>query len=286
MSIRMRNFLIILASVTLGSFLIAAALFYVTGGIRPVRVMSSEISESAQFETGNIGKIDISTVSTNVSIMPSDDEKIHVDFTGQTSAGAGTASPRMETKIEGDVLRVQIMYPSGVIFSPFNLSTLNLDVYIPQGYEKDLHVSTTSGAIVLEEISLGNMKANSVSGKIDIESILSKKISIDNTSGRVTLVDSKGDLNINTISGKVSAELLSLEDELMVNSVSGAVEVFIPQDSGFSFKLSSISGKLENDFQAKITKSNNRNMEGTVGDGKGMISIHTVSGKIILKYHQ
>jgi DUF4097 and DUF4098 domain-containing protein YvlB len=282
----MRNFLIILASVTLGSFLIAAALFYVTGGIRPVRVMSSEISESAQFETGNIGKIDISTVSTNVSIMPSDDEKIHVDFTGQTSAGAGTASPRMETKIEGDVLRVQIMYPSGVIFSPFNLSTLNLDVYIPQGYEKDLHVSTTSGAIVLEEISLGNMKANSVSGKIDIESILSKKISIDNTSGRVTLVDSKGDLNINTISGKVSAELLSLEDELMVNSVSGAVEVFIPQDSGFSFKLSSISGKLENDFQAKITKSNNRNMEGTVGDGKGMISIHTVSGKIILKYHQ
>lgn len=286
MSIRMRNFLIILASVTLGSFLIAAALFYVTGGIRPVSVASSEISESEQFETENIAKIDISTVSTHVSIMPSDDDRIHVDFTGQTATGVGAASPRMETKIEGDVLRVQIMYPSAVIFNPFNLSSLNLDIYIPQGYDKDLYVSTTSGAIVLEEITLENMKANSVSGKIDIESILSKKISIDNTSGRVTLIDSKGDLNINTISGKVSADLLGLEDELIVNSVSGSVEVFIPQDSGFSFKLSSTSGKVENDFQAKMTSSNNRNMEGTVGNGKAVISIHTVSGKIILKYHQ
>jgi lia operon protein LiaG len=286
MSKRMRNFLIILASVTVGSFMIAAALFYFTGGIRPVSAVSTEISESAQFGIEDISRIEVATVSTNVRVLPSSDEEVHVYFTGHTTTGMGTAIPRMETDIEDGVLSIQIVYPSPIVIGLFHLSSLELDVYIPSGYERDLDVQTTSGAIQLEEMTLENIKTNSVSGRIDLESIYAKKISVNNTSGSVVLEDTKADMNINTVSGKIDADLQKLEKELVINSISGAVKVTVPRQSSFAFALSSTSGKIENDFEANIASSSNRELKGTVGDGNATVSIKTVSGRIMLGHGQ
>jgi lia operon protein LiaG len=286
MSIKMRNFLIVLASVTAGSFLIAATIFFATGGIRPMSALSSEVSQSAEFDTENIDVIDISTVSTRVRVLPSSNEKIHVDFTGNITTSGSANNPRLEANVEKNILLIKIIYPPPFAIGLFNISELKLDIYIPQGYEKDIRVATTSGAIVLEDMTLENVKANSVSGKMDIASLSAKKISADNTSGRVALTDVEGDVEINTISGRVSADMSSLENEIIINSVSGAVDVRMPGDSGFSFQISSTSGTIENGFEATMTRSSNRNMQGTVGDGKGKISIHTISGKVMLGYHQ
>lgn len=286
MSMKMRNFLIVLASVTAGSFLIAASIFFATGGIRPMSALSSEVSQSAEFDTENIDVIDISTVSTRVRVLPSSNEKIHVDFTGNITTSGSASNPRLEAKVEKNTLSIKIIYPPTIAIGFFNISELKLDVYIPQGYGKDIRVATTSGAIVVEDMTLENVNVKSVSGKMDIASLSAEKISMDNTSGRVNLDDAEGNVVINTISGRISADMSSLENEIIMNSISGAVDVLIPEDSGFSFQISSTSGAIENNFEATITKSSNRNMQGTVGDGKGKISIQTVSGKIMLGHQQ
>jgi len=63
-------------------------------------------------------------------------------------------------------------------------------------------------------------------------------------------------------------------------TVSGDVELSLPQTSQFKVDFSSTSGELENDFPlVVIGKVEKRNIKGTVGNGEKTIRIETISGE-------
>ncbi|MCX6383394.1 MAG: DUF4097 family beta strand repeat-containing protein [Actinobacteria bacterium] len=65
-----------------------------------------------------------------------------------------------------------------------------------------------------------------------------------------------------------------------MKTVSGEVNLSLPENSEFKFKLGSVSGKIVNEFGSKITFADSSNLEGVVGEGAFNISIKTISGSI------
>jgi len=60
------------------------------------------------------------------------------------------------------------------------------------------------------------------------------------------------------------------------------VEARIPADSSFNFNLSSVSGKIENNFKPDKTYTDRQSIKGTVSSGDYEINISTTSGAIML----
>ena len=91
-------------------------------------------------------------------------------------------------------------------------------------------------------------------------------------------------MDINTVSGSLTASLKYLGDDLNAKTLSGDVTIDLPGDSEFIFDLNSATGDISNAFGAKFSFVDSGSMEGTVGEGAFKITVESTSGDInILK---
>ena len=280
MKSNMKKFVIVLASIMAASFLIAFAILYTTGGITAVTVSSSQIKSQEYFKAEEVNQIVIDVVNTDVNVIPVVDKKIGVDFYGSITTNLTAGKPELVTDLKNGVLTISITYPKTITIGLINLANLYLDVYVPNNFSKDIKVSTVSGNLDIRKLSIENFNFKSISGHLKADSLSAKNLIIETTSGKVNLNEVEGKINADTISGEITAVLESFNNDLSIKTVSGEVNLSLPDNSEFKFKLGSVSGKIVNEFGSKITFADSSNLEGSAGEGAFNITIKTISGSI------
>jgi lia operon protein LiaG len=254
------------------------------------------IDEIKEFNISSISKVFVDTVSSDVNIILSKDNNIKVDFHG--TASEMSSAPKLETSLSGDKLEISIKYPKQIM-NMFNFSLdAKLDVYIPEKYKKFISIETVSGAVSIDKLEIENFKVHttsgdvdmssivaniidfsSVSGTINIKELLSKNSVFKTTSGDIKIEAIIGDIKANSVSGSITAFYKEYNDDIDAGTVSGDVDLSLPQDSQFKVDFNTTSGELDNDFPIVITgKVDKRDVQGTVGNGEKTIRIKTVSG--------
>lgn len=284
MSSKMKKILIALSIIAAGSLIIAISLFYSTGGLKQFSSSTNDISQTEEIDALGIKEINISSISTPVKIITNDGDKIKADFKGKIKTNIGGKTPELSIQKINEELDIEIIYPSVVGFGFFDISELSLEISIPRDIKASARISTTSAKIEIKEIRIEELVAESVSGAIDVNNIESGNIEIKNTSGRCLVNDAVGTIHIKTVSGEALINLKELNDDINISSVSGAVSLKVPEDSSFTFDLSSVSGKIENNFNAKVDYADRQGIKGNVGSGDFGININTTSGRILLDY--
>lgn len=257
---------------------------------------NGSINEIKEFEIAPISKVMVDTVSSDVNIILWKEDKIKVNFHG--TASDLSRAPKLETSLSGDKLDISIKYPTKItsIFN-FSLNT-KLDLYIPEKYKKSMNIETISGEINIDkfeadnfnvsstsgDVNINSIVANvtdfqSVSGTINIKSLLSKTNGFKTTSGDIKIEAVTGDISANSVSGSITAAYNTFNNEVAAETVSGDVDLILPQASEFVVDFSSTSGELDNDFSLVVKgKVEKRNIKGTVGNGKKTIRVETISG--------
>lgn len=134
-----------------------------------------------------------------------------------------------------------------------DISTASGDVELESGQITDAQVRTMSGEIELEGVS-NNLVLESVSGNITVEDAQDSRLTIQNTSGNFAYTGTLAD-----------------SEQHRVSSVSGNVEVYLPEDTGLSLQIDTLSGDVENEFNAQDVRRNGP-----------ALRINTVSGNIDL----
>lgn len=283
-------------------------------------ITKSEINDTAEFTLSDIKSINLSSVSTDINIIPYNKSEIKIHFYGKGSS-TNKELPYLETELSNGNLIAAIKYPKSSSF--FNLTNLDakIDLYIPEDFSKnlilhttsadinignlassDLSISSVSGKTTIDTLECGDFSLKTTSGEAKINSIKCKKSSFSSvsgelnsdsfasesldfhtTSGELTLKEFAGSLSGSTVSGSVEIDYKTFDKSVDVSTTSGDVTVSLPNSSEFSVELNSTSGDFENEFPSKITKSNKRSLYGTVGDGSNKIKIKTVSGDISIK---
>ncbi len=187
-------------------------------------------------------------------------------------------------------------------FSILNLKSVSGDMTLNTVSSKKMGISSSSGNITLKNVSSDDMKFLTSSGDCSIENSQIKFLHIETSSGDVEMVDltsnsldvdttsgeCKGEdlhianSNITTSSGDMALRYVSDINSLSINSVSGSVDVAIPERE-YHMKVKTTTGDLE--FNVRL---NNvlvkKNFIECGMEGEPPVNIRTISGDIKFKW--
>ena len=139
----------------------------------------------------------------------------------------------------------------------------NIENHLPLNVSEEFLAETVSGEIMLHDITAGQLRFNTVSGEITATGITGKT-------------------NAESVSGEMELSYSELVSDVKANSVSGDINISIPETSQFIFTAGSVSGHIET-FVDKYFSYDKRkkNVKGRYGENPSFeISIETVSGEI------
>jgi hypothetical protein len=148
--------------------------------------------------------------------------------------------------------------------------------------ETDL--DTGSGGVEVANIHGPYLKMDTGSGSVRGTDIVVDELELDTGSGGVRLgqVQSKR-IKLDSGSGSVELDLRADVESVHIESGSGGVTLGIPESLGAAIRIDTGSGGIDTDIPIQVRKAERNFLSGTIGDGKGEISIETGSGGVRLK---
>ena len=258
----------------------------------------SEDSDTSVYElSADITGIDIDWPNGDVQLIPYDGETIKLVAIKQTDVAQ---SKQIEYEIKNDVLYIIAKEGSVLPFVSEKYTDITCMVYIPQEIfqqsQKDISIQTVDGNIAVDGLNVGHLSLSSVSGTILTDGITAERITIQTTSGDIINTDSQSivfesstvsgttestmqarELIIDSVSGNISYTAVSMFDRADVQTISGNVTLYLPDNEGFHLHLSTTSGSfscdkiLELEGDARIYRN-----------GKIPLNMQTVSGNVIV----
>jgi hypothetical protein len=222
---------------------------------------------------------------------------------------------------EGDTLRIKTEYPDeGKMFRRRSLNvSVKYSLVIPE--KASIRVSSVTGSVDLEKIG-GAVKVDIVTGGIAVRKA-DKGVDCETVTGRINLQNITGDAFMETVTGRITAsqikgsikanvvtgriELREVSEASVVdgNTVTGGViyegkinpagrytlkthtgriEMILPSDSGFDLEAKTFSGRIETDFEIKVSgKISKKRISGVVNNGGALVRLSTFSGSVYLK---
>jgi lia operon protein LiaG len=166
-----------------------------------------------------------------------------------------------------------------------------------------LHIETGSGNIDLRTAS-GEVTLETGSGDVTVSGMQGSRLDLETGSGNVTVTDGKaGILNIETGSGDIDAsgssgDEIALETgsgnvdvtltaafrSLSIETGSGDVTLKVPPTVGAQVDLETGSGDIDlGGLTLQVRRIEHDHVSGTLGDGKGRLSVETGSGNVRLE---
>lgn len=245
-------------------------------------VKTFDIDEVRTFNIYQLKEIYIHSVSSDVSIFSTDEENIKIHFYGRsaTALKSKKALPKLITNLEGSKLKIEIEYPK-TLFS-WAADEL-LDIYIPRDYRDNVIIDVVSAEVDISNLDINNFQCKTVSGDLKIKSLGSDSLTLKTTSGDVNIMNFTGNLKANLVSGDIDVGYKVFDNNVDIKTISGKVTIDLPQNAEFYLKTNTISGEVIAKFPITIISFNKMNqLEGTVGTGDNSIIINTVSGDIYL----
>lgn len=249
-----------------------------------------EINEEKTFSMEDVTELEIAAVSTDVNFIPTDSTDIRVVFHGTVKSNSDAALPKMVSDRSGQNINIEIKHTKR-LFSFVNPERLYLDIYVPKNYDQKITLAQVSGDAEIKDLQLRSIEFALVSGNLLVEN-LTAEMGIVSVSGDVILRNIKGDIVAATVSGDIDADFTNIEHEIEFNSVSGNVDMKIPEDSCFDLYFESKSGKLDTEFPLSSSKFKIVEQSGEVTkisneqqcDDIAEIYVNTVSGDLDIGY--
>ena len=145
---------------------------------------------------------------------------------------------------------------------PISVNVLRKDlvVTVPAGWAaQDISIDNVSGDMTLTDITVTGLTVSNVSGELDF-------------SGSCRTAE------VSTVSGDCTLTLTAAPNSIDLDSVSGQLVVALPENTGFTADLDSLSGKLYSDFATTYQDDTMRYL-----DGACKISMDSVSGDLRIR---
>lgn len=267
--INIKKIVLILVAVTIISF-IGAGISVLLGGLREDTSMRTVDVEKV-YAADELESIDVLTISRDINLYKSNGSDIKVHLHGETNIAEESAHLVSELKGKRLVVKIKRNEIISVGFAP--VDRVQLDLYIPADFYKNINLKSTSGEITVEELNLSRLEMKTISGNIDGNRLLTKSSDLETTSGNMMLREFSGELKVKTISGNLYVDYKELNAGAHINTTSGDVELKLPEESA----LASVFETLSGNFTSNITLTKVGNVS-SYGEKGSELRVKTLSG--------
>jgi len=254
-------------------------------------------NEPVSIKAADVKDIDISWVAGVVELRVGTGDEI-VFY--ETSSANLTDATRMRYSFNDGKLRIRYCDENEAVWNWFesvNMPTKELFVTIPAAligslpelevdavsanidaeavYGTETSFETVSGNIDCVNVSCDKLDLSTTSGRIKAEGCAAPKLEIGSVSGSLTAEGTFADIDAETVSGSIKLRCLVAPSRLDGDSVSGEMTVQLPEGSGFTVQLDTVSGQLSCELPG--TMGDNRIV---CGDGSNTYRLNSVSGSV------
>ena len=158
----------------------------------------------------------------------------------------------------------------------------NVDLRTASG---DVQLETGSGDITVAGMQGSNLRLETGSGNVTLTDGKADILHVETGSGDIDATGASGDdVSFETGSGSVDVSLVSTFTSLSIQTGSGDVTVRVPPTVGAEVDLDTGSGDIDlGGLTLQVRRIEHDHVTGTLGDGKGRLSVETGSGNVRLE---
>ena len=222
----------------------------------------------------------------------------------QTFAFSGASADLHVMDIKADEVEISTssgpVWVENVAFQESSVETASGEITLAGTFETahlktasgDISVANAEGTAALDLVSVSGtvdvagcyrtLRLDVISGDVTGADLQAESLDIDGNSGAYRLSGAFAAIDASTVSGNVELQMTSCPDELEIQTVSGCVELALPEDSSFTLETETVSGDLKCAFPA-INDGGDRYV---VGNGENAFRIETTSSDITLKIYK
>ncbi len=202
-----------------------------------------------------IASLEINWVDGEITVEPWDGEEICLE---ETSKAPITERNHLVYRVDGDTLEIDFWAEKfGFSFGGPDLKPKDLKILVPRalaGALDEIDVDVVASDVFLKGLNARDISVDSVSGSLNGSELIAGQIEMD------------------TMSGNLKCSFLNCPHALDMDSVSGSVEIFLPEDSRFQVSMDSLSGRYNSELPSQM------------GAGS-QFEMNTASGDFLVKKH-
>ncbi|HEV8381006.1 MAG TPA: DUF4097 family beta strand repeat-containing protein [Gemmatimonadales bacterium] len=158
----------------------------------------------------------------------------------------------------------------------------NVDLRTAAG---DVTLSTGSGDITASGVDGSKLTLETGSGSVTLTDGKAATVHVETGSGNIDATSTSGDeLSFETGSGDVDVALVTTFRSLSIETGSGDVTLKVPPTLGAEVDIDTGSGDIDlGGLTLQVRRIEHDHVTGTLGDGKGRLSVETGSGNVHLQ---
>lgn len=239
--------------------------------VSPQVVSVQSTGSEHEFAPGEVSSICISWASGDIDIQPADQDTVTVSE--ERSGGSS-----MVVRHLGSTLEIEAGESKwGLVFGKSNQK--NLTVRVPQDWLcQSLEVSAAAADIRVDGLPITNVVLKTASGNCVFTDCTVEKMQVNTASGDLDYFGVLKKLEWKGASADCNLWLSDAPTAIEMNTASGELNLFLPDNCGFTLDRSSLSGAFQSDFAT--TTENDKIV---CGDGTCQITFSSFSGDINIR---
>lgn len=230
-----------------------------------------DVNEEKELDAAGAGSVKIATVSDDI-IVRSGGDKVLARLTGECRS---TSKPVwLDARRSGDSIIIEVEYPIGIT----NCNTM-LEVTIPEGFAGDFEAGTVSGDVEADGLpfKLGDVNAHTISGAIRFSTASCSRVKAETTSGVITLSKLACEVEAHSVSGNIELDY-DVFAASKAGTISGGVEVTLPQEAAFRVQFDSVSGNFSSTHSGVDVSHADGGFSADANGGGELLEVDTTSG--------
>lgn len=229
------------------------------------------------FPAASVSELEIEWVAGDILIQPGISDQITVK-----EDGISDDRYAMVLRHQGDKLKI-IFCEEGlgnfIGFSSGSELEKDLTITVPKDWIcESLRIECASATVEVNDMTIREVDFDGASGACEFENCTVGEIDIDTASGDIRFVGSLDILDCDAASASVYAVLSNVPSRLDMDTMSGDLDITLPEDAGFALAMDSASSDFESDFETTMKNGNY-----VCGDGRCRINVDALSGDVTIR---
>lgn len=241
----------------------------------PVQPLPSE--ETLRIPADSIREIEIEWASGNILIQPADVEEITISESDVTDAKYAMVWKQKNDKLS--ILFCEEILVSGLGINFNSDLTKDLYIYVPRGWDCDaLEIDAASATVEIYDMTIHEMDFDGASGTCDLQNCQIRDLDIDTASGDVNYSGALDTLDFDAASASFIAQLTIAPSRIDMDGMSGALDITLPEDAGFTVSMDGMSRHFSSDFDTTT-----RNGAHVHGNGHCRVNVDGMSTDVTIR---
>ena len=170
----------------------------------------------------------------------------------------------------------------GLSFGSGSSLKKNLYVCVPQDWDcKELEIDAASATVQVENLTIEELAFSTASGTHTFTNCQVEKLKMETVSGNLDFTGSLDKLDFNGVSAQANLVLINQPKSIQLESVSGDLNLTLPEDCGFTLDKDSLSGRGSSELET--TEKDGKIVH---GDGSCKIEVEGVSSSVHIRKGQ